>query len=329
MCPNYNPPEDSGKSYKKNQSELKNQDSDNRGTGAPTDHVCPLNRNCRAKCLAWQGSGKPGESKNELPAALRWFRRNHKWHESRPLGNPVKLRLVFKKPIRSAVNKLLADRLDGLTAKIEGGFSKLQEKAEALDNLCVNRINDEDELVMLEHTMAYLDEGLVELAELVEIGQKTESSSVPAEPRETKSQNRKTRKTTNPKRIAETTFNHWNEEKAACFTYQSGRVYFCCNKESKKIPFREDSQAPLVLGAFLDGPVSGEKIKGLTKATSGASQIVRNVNRTINTRLRRIGFTDIQGMQFIYFDNGANAYRLKPDILEHTLYLSQRENKFE
>ena len=111
----------------------------------------------------------------------------------------MKLRLVFKKPIRSAVNKLLADRLDGLTAKIEDVFGKLQRNAKTLDDLCVNRINDEDELVMLEHTMAYLDEGLVELAELVEIGQKTESSSVPAEPRETKSQNRKTRKTTKPK----------------------------------------------------------------------------------------------------------------------------------
>ena len=179
MCPDYNSPEDSGRSYEKQPSDLKNQDSDNRGTGAPTDHVCPLNRNCRAKCLAWQGSGKPGESKNELPAALRWFRRNHKWHESGPLGNPVKLRLVFKKPIRSAVNKLLADRLDGLTAKIEGGFSKLQEKAEALDNLCVNRINDEDELVMLEHTMATAARRMNELADLIESGDRARKPQKP------------------------------------------------------------------------------------------------------------------------------------------------------
>ena len=162
MCPDTNSPEDSGRSYEKQPSDLRNQNSDNRGPGAPPPHECPLNRNCRAKCLAWQAGG--------LPETLRWFRRNHKWHESGPLGNQVKLRLVFKKPIRSAVNKLLADRLDGLTAKIEGVFSKLQKKAEALDNLCVNRINDEDELVMLEHTMAYLDEGLGDLADLIEIG---------------------------------------------------------------------------------------------------------------------------------------------------------------
>jgi excisionase family DNA binding protein len=94
----------------------------------------------------------------------------------------VKLRLVFKKPIRSAVNTMLIDRLDGLTAKIEGVFSKLQKKAEALDDLCVNRINDEDKLVMLEHTMAYLDEGLVELAELIESGdqpRKTQNAQKP------------------------------------------------------------------------------------------------------------------------------------------------------
>ena len=324
MCPDTNSPEDSGKSYEKHQSDPTNQTSESSGTGAYTPHVCPLNRKCRAKCLAWQAGG--------LPETLRWFRRNHKWHESGPLGNQVKLRLVFKKPIRSAVNKLLADRLDGLTAKIEGVFSELQKKAEALDNLCVNRINDEDKLVMLEHTMAYLDEGLVELADLIESGQRANRKIVdipPADDGMAGCKKHRRRKTTKTKRTAGPTFKPWNEKNAACFTYQSGRVYFCCNKESKKIPFREHSQAPLVLGAFLDGPVSGEKIKGLTKATSGASQIVRNVNRTINTRLRKIGFTDIRGMQFIYFDNGANAYRLKPDILEHALYLTRRENNFE
>jgi hypothetical protein len=170
MCPDTNSPEDSGKSYNGKKNHFPHFTDKNRGPGAPTPHECPLNRNCRAKCLAWQGSGKPGESKNGLPEALRWFRRNHKWHDSGPLGNQVKLRLVFKKPIRSAVNTMLIDRLDGLTAKIEGVFSKLQKKAEALDDLCVNRINDEDKLVMLEHTMAYLDEGLGELADLIEIG---------------------------------------------------------------------------------------------------------------------------------------------------------------
>jgi len=133
--------------------------SNNGGPGAPGEHLCPLDRNCRARCLALDAG--------DLPAALRWFNGNYKWHERGRMTNRVKLRLVFKKPIRSAVNTLLADRLDGLTAKIEEVFSKLQHNAETLDNL---RIDDEDELVMPEHTMAYLDEGLGELAAMLESG---------------------------------------------------------------------------------------------------------------------------------------------------------------
>ncbi len=146
-------------------------------TSAPDPHECPLNHNCRAKCLAWDRSGgclagardhkEIKRNISNLPAALRWFKRNHKWHERGRMTNLGKLRLVFRKPVRSAVNKMLADRLDGLTAKIETVFSRLQNNAEALDGL---RVNDEDELVTLEHTMAYLDEGLGELADLVESG---------------------------------------------------------------------------------------------------------------------------------------------------------------
>ena len=182
MCPDTNSPEDSGKcltgtgNKENNSPDFTDQTGD---AGAPDPHVCPLNHNCRAKCRAWKGSGRclagAGDQKeikrniSNLPAALRWFKRNHKWHEPGRMTNLGKLRLVFRKPVRSAVNKMLADRLDGLTAKIETVFSKLQNNAEALDGL---RVNDEDELVMLEHTMAYLDEGLGELANLVESGRK-------------------------------------------------------------------------------------------------------------------------------------------------------------
>ena len=153
-------------------------------TGAPDPHECPLNHNCRAKCLAWDRSGgclagardqkEIKRNISNLPAALWWFKRNHKWYERGRMTNLGKLRVVFRKPVRSAVNKMLADRLDGLTAKIETVFSKLQDNAEALDGL---RINGEDELVTLEHTMAYLDEGLGELADLIESGQKCLAST--------------------------------------------------------------------------------------------------------------------------------------------------------
>ena len=162
MCPDYNSPEDSGKSYEKNHSQ--HFTDKNHTTGAPDPHVCPLNRKCRAQCLAWRTGS--------LPLALRWFAEYHDWHESGHLGNQLKLRLVFKKPIRATANKLLAVGLDGLAGQIKKEFKRLLEMCQPLDGVRGRLIVEEDEAIKLEHTRAYLTESLVELADLVESGQK-------------------------------------------------------------------------------------------------------------------------------------------------------------
>ena len=75
------------------------------------------------------------------------------------------------------------------------------------------------------------------------------------------------------------------------------------------------------------GLIAGKKIKELAESNSEPSQIVRNINRTINTQLRKIGFTDIQKVGFIYYDDGTNKYRLSPDIVDYAIYLAhQKEN---
>ena len=135
----------------------------------PDGHACPITRNSRARCLAWKAGG--------LPAALRCFALHHNWHEPGHIANPLKLRLAFKKPIRAAVNELLADRRDGLAAKIETTFFNLQEKIQSLDRLCVKRCSEEDELLTLEHTKAHLAESLGDLADLIESTQRSEVSS--------------------------------------------------------------------------------------------------------------------------------------------------------
>ena len=129
----------------------------------PDGHACPITRNSRARCLAWKAGG--------LPAALRCFALHHNWHEPGPIANPLKLRLAFKKPIRAAVNELLADRRDGLAAKIETTFFNLQEKIQSLDRMCVKRCSEEDELLTLEHTKAHLAESLGDLADLIDSSQ--------------------------------------------------------------------------------------------------------------------------------------------------------------
>ena len=162
MCPDTNSPEDSGKAYdgKKNHSQhFTDKDHD---TGVPDLHVCPLNRKCRAQCLAWRTGS--------LPLALRWFAEYHDWHESGYLANQLKILLVFKKPVRAAANKLLAVGLDGLAAQIKKEFKRLLEMCQPLDGVRGRLIVEEDEAMKLEHTRAYLTESLVELAGLVESG---------------------------------------------------------------------------------------------------------------------------------------------------------------
>ena len=170
MCPDTNSPEDSGRSYKKQPSELRNQNSDNRGPGAPTPHVCPLNRSCRAECRAWQTGS--------LDGALRYFAEYHDWHESGYLAKQLKILLVFKKPVRAAANKLLAIGLDGLAAQTKKEFKRLLEMCQPLDGVRGRLIVEEDEAMKLEHTRAYLTESLVELAELVESGVQNEECRI-------------------------------------------------------------------------------------------------------------------------------------------------------
>jgi hypothetical protein len=165
MCPDTNSPEDSGKSYEKQPSDLSNQTSGNSGPGAYKPHVCPLNRSCRAECRAWQTGS--------LDGALRWFAKHHNWHDPGHLANQLKILLVFKKAVRAAANKLLAIGLDGLAAQIKKEFKRLLEMCQPLDAVRGRLIAEEDEAIKLEHTRAHLIESLLELAELVEIGQKT------------------------------------------------------------------------------------------------------------------------------------------------------------
>ena len=153
----------------------------------PDGHACPFSRNSKARCLAWEGSQRPSELKPqercavsdfqkktpqpELPDALRCFAYHHNWHAPGPFTNRIKLRLAFKKPIRSAVNELLARGRDGLAEQIKVDFSKLQEKTRNLDRMCGGRqIDEDDELATLEHTKAHLAESLNDLAAMLDGG---------------------------------------------------------------------------------------------------------------------------------------------------------------
>lgn len=135
---------------------------------------------------------------------------------------------------------------------------------------------------------------------------------------------KKKRKTTRkPKTKGEkvvSSFRVWDKDGNACFVVHNKAIEFYYNRELKKIPFQEGAQAPRVLLAFLDNTRSGEEIKGLADAEGAPYQTVRNINRTINTHLRKVGFKDIDGIGFIHLDKGTNRYVLTPNIVEYSIF---------
>jgi excisionase family DNA binding protein len=134
-------------------------------------HACPVSRNNRGRCRAWECLTGTGDQKqNELNEALRCFAQHHNWHDPGHITNKLKLRLAFAKPIRTTVNEFLADRRDGLAEQIRGDFARLQEAIHAIDRMCGKRCDEEDELGRLEHTKAQLERSILELADLIESG---------------------------------------------------------------------------------------------------------------------------------------------------------------
>ncbi len=118
----------------------------------------------------------------------------------------------------------------------------------------------------------------------------------------------------------ESSFRPWDKKEKACFVHDSGKIRFFYKKELKLIPFRKDSQAPLILTAFIEGSLTGEEIKKFINSKLSPSQIVKNINRTANDQLRKVGFTDIQGIAFINFNSEHKNYELLPKIVEKELY---------
>ena len=114
----------------------------------------------------------PQDPPEPLPLQLRQFAQNHNWHEPDIITNRRKLRRAFKKPIRAAVNEFMGTGKVTLALQIKADFARLLENTRALDRLCVKRIDEDDELVMLEHTKAHLADSLNDLATMLEGSQR-------------------------------------------------------------------------------------------------------------------------------------------------------------
>ena len=110
----------------------------------------------------------------KLGECLREWAATHNWHEPDIITNRLKLRRAFAKPIAAAAAEFTAVGKSDLAAQIKADFALLQDSIRTLDRLCVKRIDEDDELVMLEHTKARLRRMIRNLADLLDSGQETD-----------------------------------------------------------------------------------------------------------------------------------------------------------
>jgi hypothetical protein len=139
-------------------------------------HACAINGNNRGRCRAWEGSQRPGETNNAtngLTPALRCFAQHHNWHDPGIYTNKRILRRVFAKPIAKAVAELALDRKTAIAAQIQTDFARLQETTRSLDQMCIKRIDEDDEEVVFEHIKEQLNKIILALAAMLESGQKS------------------------------------------------------------------------------------------------------------------------------------------------------------
>lgn len=127
---------------------------------------------------------------------------------------------------------------------------------------------------------------------------------------------KKKTKRTRPKQPArDTKLKPWSRPDNACFIHREGLIMFYYKEDMKTIPFQKGTQAPRVLPAFIPGSQTGKEIQNIADSELAPSQIIKNVNRTINAQLRKIGFSDIFEIAFIHFDEAINSYTIKPAVV--------------
>ena len=115
-------------------------------------------------------------------------------------------------------------------------------------------------------------------------------------------------------------FRRWDKRGDACFVHRQGSICFFYKDELKTLPFRAGSQAPHVITGFLKGTQTHREIQVVADSKQPASQIVRNINRTINEHIRKVGWGDVNGIAFICYDDQNHTYALEPRVVDFEDY---------
>jgi 7-cyano-7-deazaguanine synthase in queuosine biosynthesis len=118
----------------------------------------------------------------------------------------------------------------------------------------------------------------------------------------------------------ETKFKKWDSKQRACFVISNTGIRFYYKDEIKRLPFRKGSHADKLLPMFKDGSLTSQEIKEHTESKDNPRLIVRNINRTINQHLRKVGHTEINEIGFISFDKTSSSYSLYPKIVDQKVF---------
>ena len=113
------------------------------------------------------------------------------------------------------------------------------------------------------------------------------------------------------------------------FVFIGDGIAFYSKGEFRKLPFQPERHVFKVLPKFIASSMTSEEVQKYAESNDKARSIVHNINRSILTRLKKAEFSDINCKKFVYYDDTAHSYQIKPPIITERQYkeLKARLNK--
>ncbi len=97
-------------------------------------------------------------------------------------------------------------------------------------------------------------------------------------------------------------------------------IGFFYDKELKILPFKHHSQALRVLPKLIDGSLTSEEVQQYAGSADKARSIVKNINKSILSRLHKADLTQISQKKFIRYDQQRHSYSIHPQIISQNKY---------
>lgn len=97
-------------------------------------------------------------------------------------------------------------------------------------------------------------------------------------------------------------------------------IAFFFDKELKLLPFQKKSHVVKVLPKFIDGSMTSTEIQQYAESDDKPRFIVKNMNKSILSKLHKVGFTQIDNDKFVRFNEITNSYTIEPKIIPQQQY---------